>query len=500
MIEPENLNKESDATISNMYDDKTSSFRIKKCRVQELETRHLSETAVSTSKMESVVNIFLQNSSIYPLNRIGNSSTKIIKRIWVIILIFGVVGCISQVSLYLASYFNYPVVVTFESVNGEQETFPSVTICNMNSILRKYEACLKNESLDCINETLISRSVKNSTEDAVLPCLYPESISNRSSYYDWTELLDSLSYETLMKYGHQFENLVVTCFYNGQKCGPEDFKTSYSYIFGNCYTFNPEGYKKSRSSGPTTGLDLQIDLEVNKYATFTRSIGARVQVHEPSVPSDVESKGFLISPGFEHYVSITKSVISRLSEPFKDHCRKYDVGDSKQLCEIRCYDDVIQSECFCSYLFDGRSNKQQQCDMTNSKISCCVESMQTITDCICPLACHEVQYSIVLSSAVWPTRVYYENNKHNFYQRTESISSDNVLPYENVTKSHLRLKVFYDSLEYTMYKQNPAYHSSEILSQIGGQMSLWLGLSLVAVFECFESLVILCKCRKSRAP
>ncbi|GIX86166.1 FMRFamide-activated amiloride-sensitive sodium channel [Caerostris extrusa] len=54
--------------------------------------------------------------------------------------------------------------------------------------------------------------------------------------------------------------------------------------------------------------------------------------------------------------------------------------------------------------------------------------------------------------------------------------------------SSKKLKVFYQTLEESFYKQEPMFQESELFSQLGGQLGLWLGISLVALFECVENI------------
>ncbi|GIX77048.1 FMRFamide-activated amiloride-sensitive sodium channel [Caerostris extrusa] len=63
----------------------------------------------------------------------------------------------------------------------------------------------------------------------------------------------------------------------------------------------------------------------------------------------------------------------------------------------------------------------------------------------------------------------------------------------------IKLKVYYDTLEQLTYEQKPMFEDSEVLSQVGGQMGLWLGLSLAAMFECLENIVLLWHYRRQQS-
>lgn len=57
----------------------------------------------------------------------------------------------------------------------------------------------------------------------------------------------------------------------------------------------------------------------------------------------------------------------------------------------------------------------------------------------------------------------------------------------------VKLKVFFKNFDRIVYQQTSMFTESEIISHIGGLFSLWLGLSIVAFYECAENLVLLTK-------
>ncbi|GIX91888.1 FMRFamide-activated amiloride-sensitive sodium channel [Caerostris darwini] len=147
-------------------------------------------------------------------------------------------------------------------------------------------------------------------------------------------------------------------------------------------------------------------------------------------------------------------------------------------------------------------------------------------------------YEMTISAAEWPTRKFYDmfmkdekppenpcanvtrkQNEVNFIEQkqNDSSSESNELPpprrtmilFPNILRMQnckedctddeekdylskksqvVKLKVFYQTLEESFYKQEPMFQESELFSQLGGQLGLWLGISLVALFECVENI------------
>ena len=64
----------------------------------------------------------------------------------------------------------------------------------------------------------------------------------------------------------------------------------------------------------------------------------------------------------------------------------------------------------------------------------------------------------------------------------------------------INLKVYYPSLKITKVEQVPAYTFDELLSNVGGQLGLFLGASLLTMGEFIDYLFRFCyyKCKSKR--
>ena len=72
--------------------------------------------------------------------------------------------------------------------------------------------------------------------------------------------------------------------------------------------------------------------------------------------------------------------------------------------------------------------------------------------------------------------------------------------FDYLSKNMISLYVFYQSMGYDTIEQVPAKTGSEIIAEIGGQMGLFLGASLITVFEIlqFTCLIISQKLRQRK--
>lgn len=58
-----------------------------------------------------------------------------------------------------------------------------------------------------------------------------------------------------------------------------------------------------------------------------------------------------------------------------------------------------------------------------------------------------------------------------------------TLTYDNLKKSVLSFRVFYDELSYTQINQQPLVLLTNLISNIGGILGLFLGVSFLTIIE-----------------
>lgn len=451
-----------------------------------------------------MLNEFFRSSSFYILKRIGNSKTVTDRLFWFVIFIFGLIGCISQSVALLATYYSYPILINTESVKPNYLAFPAVTVCNLNNCRKQFQSCVKQKLSyqECLgmNETDES-GVFHSYKSTLPDCKENEEYVIEYERYNsmrfdtiLRRVFVSQSYTSRIKYGHQFEDLIKACTYNEQNCAEGNFKRFVSEMYGNCYTFNFRNQNLlSTVPGPANGLMLDLDIEVVKYFEFTDSVGAVAEIHNPLSESSIDKKGIFLRPGYETHIAITQSAMSRLPSPYKDHCRKYKLGDSREKCRDLCFHKVATSTCSCTVELYLGNSEFPRCDLTHNLTLCCLIMMDTKIEknsCDCPISCEDIVYNLKISPYPWPTKAHYKEMQK---LSTTSNGSSIPLPLHKFRENSLRLRVYFDTFDFTLYKQYAVYQSSEIFSQVGGNMGLWLGLSIIFIFECLEKIITICR-------
>lgn len=76
----------------------------------------------------------------------------------------------------------------------------------------------------------------------------------------------NLTTEELKGIGFNLTTMMLTCFFNGIVCGPDDFLWFYNYNYGNCYVFNTNkfqnGTKRNRRTTTRYGRGSGLVLEL----------------------------------------------------------------------------------------------------------------------------------------------------------------------------------------------------------------------------------------------
>ncbi|KFV71208.1 Acid-sensing ion channel 1, partial [Dryobates pubescens] len=112
---------------------------------------------------------------------------------------------------------------------------------------------------------------------------------------------------------HQLEDMLLSCSYRGQRCGPGDFVAVFTR-YGKCYTFNAGQDGKPRlismKGGTGNGLEIMLDIQQDEYLPVwgetdetSFEAGIKVQIHSQDEPPLIDQLGFGVAPGSQPFVS-----------------------------------------------------------------------------------------------------------------------------------------------------------------------------------------------------
>ena len=102
----------------------------------------------------------------------------------------------------------------------------------------------------------------------------------------------------------------------------------------------------------------------------------------------------------------------------------------------------------------------------------------------CPLECDSISYAITGYNEPIPINSgNISNSTRNSYSSLEKFDT-----YEEVSKHFIVIYVYYKELEYTLISQVPKTEIFGFISNVGGTLGLFLGISFLSFMEIFEIL------------
>ncbi|XP_033116228.1 acid-sensing ion channel 5-like [Anneissia japonica] len=420
---------------------------------------------------------FATKTSMHGVQRLTEKRGCSYKLFWVIIIVVAVVSCGTAVVERIIIYFQYNVNTEIKIENPEEVTFPAVTICNFN----RYR-----------------RSKISKTEEDYYGCatiLGIEDLSGQFTQYidKCGQLLNTTSFnvsEFTEKAGFDLDaETLWSCKFRGKTCDAKNF-TSVITDYGRCWTFNGASGSslKQFQPGRNSGLQLMINVAQYEY-TETFELGGNLEaglkflVHPQDTPPLVSTRGSAIGTGQHAFADVYVYETDTLEEPWgqckKDQKLNYYKTYSYVNCVMECRFKHFAEQCGCKP--ERYKGPARICDPRDT--SCIVKVLDRINNnklrCECYLDCKDISYETKLSYANIPSYSI-SNGTQEAYNESAEFLKDNVV----------MLDVYYPVITKQVYKQTKAMTFSALLSDIGGQLGLFVGVSIITVVEITEYLAL----------
>ena len=342
-----------------------------------------------------------------------------------------------------------------------------------------------------------------------------------------------LKEEELIGNGHQKEDFIAQCVFDHEICNSTSFRTFQHELFGNCFTFNSivdarksgdsgDKAKSTSKVGSENGLALSLFLETDEFVgSIGHYSGARIVVHNADEFPPMSTKGIEISAGTATTLALRQETILRETDPFSDcaeewplflelnsNYRKYRY--TLEFCIYLCKQKSLAESCGCSDTFDWNFSRnldvrkwaKVDCDVWNSTEYACLQTVynefaEGKRTCDCPNPCEERLLRAFSSATSWPSLSYTPHlvsllkdsssatiRKFISTQISETDGkSDREKLQQSIKDNFARVQIYFESMVYTRIKESPKYNLSTLFGTIGGNLGLWLGWSLLSLFE-----------------
>ena len=243
-------------------------------------------------------------------------------------------------------------------------------------------------------------------------------------------------------------------------------------------------------------------------------LGLLVRVENSSLLTDHNEDGVRLSAGFHADLVVERSYKIMLPKPYSD-CEinaetptdaslsdlytliaesKYEY--TQQICFQQCYQKQLVYACNCTdvllSLYEGVSN----CE-TDQELLCLsrvyynkflVENFfEKVCMPLCPLECNKTAFKLSVT-----TNRLVAGLSDKLIGERASLSADFVAKPSDArtaTDSITSVNIFYESSSYTISTELPRMNIVDLLGSVGGNLGLFLGMSLLSVCELVELFI-----------
>ena len=402
---------------------------------------------------------------------------SILKRIfWGLVLLIAIGGFLAVTGWNFYQLARDPTSTSISLTRESELTFPAVTICSLNLLnITTLRVLFPTEDRIVSDMIKLFADVRTNNIEACQSTAR-NLAANIGISPNWGNLTN------LAK--NELDKFLISCRFIGKDC-TSDF-TPVSTVGGVCYTFNGPSATPPRTvegTGIRKGLQLQLRLPEEDLFSLNNDSGFRIVIHNPDEPPRPESEGVAVALNSTTYIGmrqITSVDKTRFSEGFR--CRGKDYQNPNQnlsfpryssysplLCQSDCFYSYIARRCNCiedEKLYTPDTEPYTQLRKCNFSDICCeYQAFREVDDsCDCPPKCETVRHTTTVSSA------------------SNSLGRVNV-------------NVYYESLITETRETEDSYTAWSLISDIGGNTGLFLGLTLLSGVELVMLVVELIKDR-----
>ncbi|XP_038056341.1 acid-sensing ion channel 1-like [Patiria miniata] len=456
---------------------------------------------------------FVSTTSLHGIARVANNTTRTIFRLaWLLIMLVFLGVCVAQITDRLQRFFMYKANTAISVEYVGDLDFPAVTICNFNRYRMSELTAADLRTLNYILDTndydydeYGELSSFSSSWDS-----YPLDDDNTSAAFNYTEFT--------LRAGFVLDDAtLLSCDWRGKNssCSAANFSHVFT-SFGNCWTFNGgsdgEPILKEIQSGAGNGLRMMIDIQQHEYSeSLSGNIeaGLKVLVHDQGTPPMIDSQGFAVQPGVHAFVATRKQQFLNLEPPYGkcDASRKLTSFTKYTLegCNIECRAQRIFEMCNCRLVRHPGTEVECTPKQTNNCAKDVLSKLKSgeLPACECPVPCNYTSYITILSTAAIPSQRTAQlliDQYDELSQYTTNLTSGSASSVSSVGESPqlldstymennwIVLDVFYENINFQLYEQSEAITSSALISDIGGQLGLFLGASFITLTEILSYL------------
>ncbi|KHN87659.1 Acid-sensing ion channel 4 [Toxocara canis] len=434
------------------------------------------------------------------------------KVFWGLVMAAAFVFLSLQINILVADYLSHPTTTSVTFVVKDALPLPAITICNYNPIKKEYVRYLNESSSGkgLFTHNLLRYMIIAYTQVEDL-YLHANNESLELGKRDY-EIFEKAFTEYKFNIENFFAHSGFTCSEMLKACSLGGYEIDCCRMskriltdLGWCFTFSVgETTIKQRLPGIFNGLQVILDAGLNETVDisyikggaipiFSNNIenGFRIYVRNGDELAYSSTEGLTLSPSYRAYVALSLQQFHFLSpdqwgnctdqwppgSPLRAHQLPYTAQNCASLCQQVYYEEKINctpmlysvgdaslATCTPSELHDFMLEVMDRSNNINGP---------ECEDNICPTSCITYKYSSSIS--------YGQGFSDSALNWLQTINSD--WTKERVETNFAVLNVFYREMSYILNQQVQSTSLVNVLSNIGGNMGMFFGASVITVIE-----------------
>ena len=250
------------------------------------------------------------------------------------------------------------------------------------------------------------------------------------------------------------------------------------------------------------------------FNSYIGGLGALIRIDNVSHVIDQGFDGIFVQSGQVSNIALSREFRTSLAKPYS----ACDLPDGKatsfnsalyarivasvfdytqSFCLRQCMQQLFVQQCACRAPFFASVFSEARICVTFEDISCLYNAYYTIyivdnypsETCLpqCPLECNSFRFTYALSSFNLLGDSYVNDIRAN-----PNLSADfsaRKIDTTEASRSVAKINVFYDSLSYTASYESPQWDLVGLIASVGGNLGLFLGVSLFSLGEVLTTLI-----------
>ncbi|CAD6194793.1 unnamed protein product [Caenorhabditis auriculariae] len=305
--------------------------------------------------------------------------------------------------------------------------------------------------------------------------------------------VDALTEEEKWRISYNMTDFIRKCSFNGRECHVNnDFEAYLDPTYGACFTYTASrlGNMTNERAGPSYGLRLEIFANVQEYLPTTEAAGVRLTVHAHDEQPFPDTLGFSAPVGFVSSFGIKLKSIIRLPHPYGDCVQEgknddfiyVDKAYNTEGCQRSCIQKHLAGECKCGDPRFPPFRTSKNCPVDDPyKRECLKREMifamrnSKAIGCVCKQPCSQDVFSVTYSASRWPAVPGDDSGC------PHGMTSGQCLLFKR--EESAMVEVYFEQLNYESLLESEAYGWPNLLSDFGGQLGLWMGVSVITIME-----------------